>query len=61
LKGGKRMCFEWDKRYFRELEEKKAKEKLDEMLRKAEEAAQQSGARDSETIPPGVQTEKSLH
>ena len=35
------MCFEWDKRYFRELEEKKAKEKLDEMLRKAEEAAQQ--------------------
>jgi 16S rRNA U1498 N3-methylase RsmE len=55
------MCFEWDKRYFRELEEKKAKEKLDEMLRKAEEAAQQSGARDNETMPPGVQTEKSLH
>jgi 16S rRNA U1498 N3-methylase RsmE len=57
------MCFEWDKRYFRELEEKKAKEKLDEMLRKAEEAAQQSGARDTdvEANPPGVQTEKTLH
>jgi len=57
------MCFEWDKRYFRELEEKKAKEKLDEMLRKAEEAAQQGGARDNEVEanPPGVQTEKTLH
>ena len=57
------MCFEWDKRYFRELEEKKAKEKLDEMLRKAEEAVQQSGARGNEVEmnPPGVQTEKTLH
>jgi hypothetical protein len=57
------MCFEWDKRYFSELEEKKAKEKLDEMLRKAEEAAQQGGARDSEAdmSPPGVQTENTLH
>ena len=57
------MCFEWDKRYFRELEEKKAKEKLDEMLRKAEEAAQQSGIRGSEAElnPPGVQTEKTTH
>lgn len=57
------MCFEWDKRYFRELEEKKAKEKLDEMLRKAEEAAQQSGIRGSEAElnPPSVQTEKTTH
>ena len=35
------MCFEWDKRYFRELEEKKSKEKLDAMLKKAEEAVKQ--------------------
>lgn len=38
------MCFEWDKRYFRELEEKKAKDKLDEMLKQAEEAAKREGA-----------------
>lgn len=38
------MCFEWDKRYFRELEEKKAREKLDQMLKQAEEAARQSAS-----------------
>lgn len=32
------MCFEWDKRYFRELEEKKSKEKVDELIRNAEDA-----------------------
>ena len=32
------MCFEWDKRYFRELEEKKSKEKVDEMIKNAEDA-----------------------
>lgn len=38
------MCFEWDKRYFRELEEKKAREKLDQMLKQAEEAARQGAS-----------------
>lgn len=32
------MCFEWDKRYFRELEEKKSKEKVDELIKNAEDA-----------------------
>lgn len=32
------MCFEWDKRYFRELEAKKSKEKVDEMIKNAEDA-----------------------
>lgn len=36
------MCFEWDKRYFRELEEKKSREKLDEVIKQAEEAASQA-------------------
>lgn len=33
------MCFEWDKRYFRELEEKKNKEKVDQLIKEAEAAA----------------------
>lgn len=32
------MCFEWDKRYFRELKEKKSKEKVDELIKNAEDA-----------------------
>lgn len=46
------MCFEWDQRYFRELEEKKAKEKLDEMLKKAEEAAQQGEPQEVKSPAP---------
>lgn len=53
------MCFEWDKRYFRELEEKKAREQLNELLRKAEKAVQQSGSRDSES--PAMPAEKTAH
>jgi hypothetical protein len=34
------MCFEWDKRYFRELEEKKNKEKVDQLIKDAEAAVQ---------------------
>jgi len=36
------MCFEWDKRYFRELEEKKNKEKVDNLIKDAETAAKAS-------------------
>lgn len=36
------MCFEWDKRYFRELEEKKNKEKVDDLIKSAEAAAKAS-------------------
>ena len=32
------MCFEWDERYFRELAERKSKEKVDELIRRSEEA-----------------------
>lgn len=48
------MCFEWDKRYFRELEEKKSREKLDEVIRQAEEAASLARARSearAESVP----------
>jgi hypothetical protein len=39
------MCFEWDKRYFREQEELRiCKEKTDEMLKRAEEAAKAESA-----------------
>lgn len=33
------MCFEWDKRYFRELAERQSKEKADELIRRSQEAA----------------------
>lgn len=33
------MCFEWDKRYFREQAELKSKQKVDELIRRSEEAA----------------------
>jgi len=49
------MCFEWDKRYFRELEEKKNKEKVDNMIKNAEAAvkADQQGSRtDTKTGQP---------
>jgi hypothetical protein len=32
------MCFEWDKRYFREQAELKAKQKVDELIKNAEES-----------------------
>ncbi len=32
------MCFEWDERYFRELAERQSKEKVDELIRRSEEA-----------------------
>jgi hypothetical protein len=50
------MCFEWDKRYFRELEEKKAREKLDETLRKAEEAVARNIQDPSAPSPSPTQT-----
>lgn len=36
------MCFEWDERYFRELEEEKSKMKVAEFLKNAEEATKAS-------------------
>jgi|APLak6261660231_1056022.scaffolds.fasta_scaffold151043_1 hypothetical protein len=40
------MCFEWDKRYFREQEALRiSKEKTDELLKHAEEAAKAESAR----------------
>jgi hypothetical protein len=53
------MCFEWDKRYFRELEEKRAKEKLDEMLKKAEEAVTQPSPQNEVKTP--VRDEEALN
>jgi hypothetical protein len=39
------MCFEWDKRYFREQEELRiSKEKAEALLRRAEEAARAEAA-----------------
>lgn len=46
------MCFEWDKRYFRELEEKKSKKKVDEVIRNAEDAVNHSQA--SEAVKTDV-------
>lgn len=53
------MCFEWDKRYFRELEEKKSKEQVDALLKKAEEAVSLKVA-DAETAPPASLNENVL-
>lgn len=40
------MCFEWDKRYFREQEELRiSKEKTDALLKNAEEAANADAAK----------------
>lgn len=45
------MCFEWDKRYFREQEELRiSKEKAEELLRRAEEAARAEAAK-AEAVP----------
>ena len=33
------MCFEWDERYFREQAELKNKQKVDELIKRSEEAA----------------------
>lgn len=41
------MCFEWDKRYFRELEEKKNKEKVDNMIKNAEAAVKAGQANET--------------
>ena len=38
------MCFEWDKRYFRELAERESKEKVDELIRRSEEAVRTAQA-----------------
>lgn len=57
------MCFEWDKRYFRELEEKKSKEKLDQLLKNAEDAVtlEQSGnAVEGHVDQPGGHKETAL-
>lgn len=32
------MCFEWDKRYFREQAERKSKEQVDALIKNAEDA-----------------------
>lgn len=32
------MCFEWDKRYFREQAERKSKKQVDELIKNAEDA-----------------------
>lgn len=41
------MCFEWDKRYFHELEEKKSKEKVDALIREAEHAVKANRVQES--------------
>lgn len=46
------MCFEWDKRYFRELAERQSKEKVDELIRRSEEAV-----RLAQTTPQGSATQ----
>jgi hypothetical protein len=43
------MCFEWDKRYFREQEALRiSKEKTDELVKRAEEAANAAAVADKE-------------
>jgi hypothetical protein len=40
------MCFEWDKRYFREQEALRiSKQKTDELVKRAEEAAKAEAAK----------------
>jgi hypothetical protein len=38
------MCFEWDKRYFREQAELKAKQQVEELIKSAEESVKINSA-----------------
>lgn len=51
------MCFEWDKRYFREQAELKSKQKVDELIKNSEAAAKanQETPSDNATQPAKVQ------
>ncbi len=45
------MCFEWDERYFREQAELKSKQKVDELIKNSEAAAQASQQQPAEKQP----------
>ena len=49
------MCFEWDKRYFREQAELKSKQKVDELIKASEAAAKAS--QESNTEQPNKERE----